>query len=475
MSFCRASGQIPNMAKSSITFIKHVDEYNKSQVRNIFPVQDLSANTIYLGHPLIFNHSDKNSAYNFIFAKFRSKLTKLKANKLNHAGRLVYINSVLSSIPIYYMSTILFSKKFISRITSITRRFWWTGTTEENSKTGFHFRSWRDICRPKEEGGLGIRDLRTVNRSLLLNAAWKIATGKNSFLSQVLKAKYHPYDSFWKAKNPRSRSAFWSSILSIKETLISHCTVQIQKGNSSIWSTPWCPIWKEIHSHLKLPITVPNLPNTIADLWSSDANQWNSDLINQIFDTNASNIIRAQPVTPSDHEDTIRWRHSRKGECTTKDAFVFLNRQMHTRTPPQGARSISPEAINILKKVCKHKTLPPHIKTFMWRVIRRAIATGLRAGKLSSHISTACYYCGKEESDSHLFFHCDFARATWFAANPSICSSALPMETDGIQQSLILAYCAKDDIHWCNIIVTLWFIWIARNDHRFRNRKWSVS
>jgi hypothetical protein len=44
--------------------------------------------------------------FQFVFAKFGT----LKANKLNHGGRLQYINSVLSSIPVYYMSIVLFSK-----------------------------------------------------------------------------------------------------------------------------------------------------------------------------------------------------------------------------------------------------------------------------------------------------------------------------------------------------------------------------
>jgi hypothetical protein len=34
---------------------------------------------------------------------------------LNHAGRLTYINSVLASIPVYYLSTVLFSKAFIEK------------------------------------------------------------------------------------------------------------------------------------------------------------------------------------------------------------------------------------------------------------------------------------------------------------------------------------------------------------------------
>jgi hypothetical protein len=79
----------------------------------IFPVPDLLPHTKHLGHPLIFNHNDRNRAYNFIHNKFRAKLTTVRANKLNHVGRLTYIQSVLASIPVYYMSTVLFSKTFL--------------------------------------------------------------------------------------------------------------------------------------------------------------------------------------------------------------------------------------------------------------------------------------------------------------------------------------------------------------------------
>jgi hypothetical protein len=58
---------------------------------------------------------DRFQAYDFILNKFKTKLTTLKANKLNHAGRLTYINSVLAYIPIYYMSTALFSKTFVEK------------------------------------------------------------------------------------------------------------------------------------------------------------------------------------------------------------------------------------------------------------------------------------------------------------------------------------------------------------------------
>jgi hypothetical protein len=154
------------------------------------PVSDLLPNTIHLGHPLIFTHKDKNRAYNLIYNKFLAKLTTIKANKINHAGHLTYIQSVLSSIPIYYMSNIIFSNAFIEKITSIMRRFWWAGVQQDDPSNPIAYRSWDDICQSEDNGGLGIRDLRTVNKSLVIRTAYNIANSKNPFLTAVLKSKY---------------------------------------------------------------------------------------------------------------------------------------------------------------------------------------------------------------------------------------------------------------------------------------------
>jgi hypothetical protein len=118
---------------------------------------------------MIFSHRDRNKAY--IINKFRTKLTIVKAIKLNHAGRLTYIQSVLASIPIYFMSTVLFSKTFVEKINTIIRRFWWVGVQEENPSNPIAFCSWEDICQSKENGGSEIRDLYRVNKSLITHVA----------------------------------------------------------------------------------------------------------------------------------------------------------------------------------------------------------------------------------------------------------------------------------------------------------------
>lgn len=474
-AFCTASGQTPNLTKSSIMFSRNVDTQSKMEVKSIFPVSDLMPNMIYLGHPLIFNHNDRTKAYEFILNKFRAKLTTLKANKLNHAGRLTYINYVLSSIPIYYMSTIMFLKDFISRITTIIRKFWWVGVQEDNATSSFHFRSWKDIYRAKKEGGLGVRDLVTVNRSLILHTAWNVATDKNAFLTTILKAKYFPNTSFWSACNNSTKSTFWSSIMQVKDILVNSCIIQIQKENSSIWSTPWCTIWKEIHNHLNLPVTVQNLPQKISDLWIPGSVNWNADFINQVFDSDAAASIQNTLAVPSDCNDAVKWWPSSKGSCSTKEAFRFLNKDLQVQLPINGARSITSEAMEILQRVWKHKLIPPNIKTFAWRLIRRAIATGARAGSLSSKINKNCDTCRMIENDSHLFFHCPFARAVWFSARPPLRSSMLPFEHDGVQEALaalITKITYDADLH--RIWTTLWYIWKVRNDNRFNRKNWTV-
>ncbi|WVZ84425.1 hypothetical protein U9M48_031461 [Paspalum notatum var. saurae] len=214
-SFCNASGQIPNWSKSSVVFSRKVTQQQKSMVNSLFPVHLMNNETINLGHPLLLTYKNRSAAYDFILNKFRSKLTALKANSLSHAV------------------TFYFPKTSWKKNTSIIRNFWWRGNQQEGTTNSISFRAWEDICQPKHLGGLGIKNIITVNKSLVTHSAWMIATQKDPFLSDVLKAKYYPH-SFWKAPPTRSRSVFWSSIQNVKNYIQDNCTYQIHEGCPNI-------------------------------------------------------------------------------------------------------------------------------------------------------------------------------------------------------------------------------------------------
>lgn len=46
------------------------------------------------------------------------------------------------------------------------------------------------MCKPKEEGGLGVRDVRVVNLSLLAKWRWRLIYDGNALWKEVLIAKY---------------------------------------------------------------------------------------------------------------------------------------------------------------------------------------------------------------------------------------------------------------------------------------------
>lgn len=196
----------------------------------------MRSNTIHLGHPLILSYKNRSAAYSFLRSKFLAKMSTLKAHKLNHAARLVYIKSVLASIPIYYMSNILFPQCFLQDLEAIIRRFWWAGTPEEHSGSALCYRSWEDVCQTKDRGGLGSRSLSMVNTSLVLHSAWMVLTAKDPFLTQVLKAKYFSSTSFWKAPANGARSVFWSSVQAVRPILSTNVQFQIGNGMVNIWT-----------------------------------------------------------------------------------------------------------------------------------------------------------------------------------------------------------------------------------------------
>jgi len=153
---------------------------------------------------------------------------------------------------------------------------------------------------------------------------------------------------------------------------------------------------------------------------------WNVHLIANIFDDQAVQTITEVQIVPNNQHDILRWTPAKDGQCTTKSVYRHLSRQQLVQLPQQGSRSINHQANNILQRAWKSKELPPLIKAFTWRLIRRALATAERASRYSIHIDKHCAACGAVEDDAHLFFHCHLPRAVWFSTDPPLRTNNLP-------------------------------------------------
>lgn len=51
---------------------------------------------------------------------------------------------------------------------------------------------WKTICQPKCNGGMGVRDIRVVNLSLLAKWRWRMLQDEDDIWKDTLVAKYDP-------------------------------------------------------------------------------------------------------------------------------------------------------------------------------------------------------------------------------------------------------------------------------------------
>ena len=109
---------------------------------------------------------------------------------LSLAGKEILIKAVAQAIPTYTMSVFQLPNALCDELTSMVRSFWWG---QNNGKIKIAWSSWDKICVPKNEGGLGFRDLKAFNLTLLAKQGWRLQTNTSSLVHRVSKL-----GTFWR-------------------------------------------------------------------------------------------------------------------------------------------------------------------------------------------------------------------------------------------------------------------------------------
>jgi len=87
---------------------------------------------------------------------------------LSQAGKLIMVNLVISSLPTFMMCTLKLPVTIIKQINKYRKHCLWRGSDINTKKPPKA--SWKLVCQPKEEGGLGVLDLAVHNDALLLKS-----------------------------------------------------------------------------------------------------------------------------------------------------------------------------------------------------------------------------------------------------------------------------------------------------------------
>jgi hypothetical protein len=61
---------------------------------------------------------------------------------------------------------------------------------EDSGKRKVH--TWDKLTRPKNQGGVGFRDMSKFNQALLVRQAWRLIQYPDSLCAKLLKVRYYP-------------------------------------------------------------------------------------------------------------------------------------------------------------------------------------------------------------------------------------------------------------------------------------------
>jgi hypothetical protein len=85
---------------------------------------------------------------------------------MNKAGRLAFVKSVLSAIPIHQLMILAPPKKILKELERTERGFLCEGKAAAN--VGNCHVNWQEVCRPICYAGLGIHDIERTGLALRL-------------------------------------------------------------------------------------------------------------------------------------------------------------------------------------------------------------------------------------------------------------------------------------------------------------------
>ncbi|GAU38174.1 hypothetical protein TSUD_264000 [Trifolium subterraneum] len=337
---------------------------------------------IYLGLPVGANPR-RMATWNPVLEVLQKRLASWKNKYVSLGGRVVLLNSVLAAIPIFYLSLFKMPVGVWKKIVRLQRKFLWGGVA---STSKISWVNWRDVCRPNNEGGLGVKDLRIMNISLLTKWKWRLLSEGNSIWKFVLRDRYGGGESgvSWMSRSlPTNKvSPWWNDLMVVGlvggvERLQHFFFKKIGNGDeTSFWHDVWVgtqPLKEE---------------EELCDM-----------LLNILL-----------PIQLSHTKDEWRCQHSNGGLFSVRALYCYLAGII---VPPI---VLDLELVTDLGFVWK-SFAPSKVIVFSWQLLLRRLPTKknlFKRGILSDDSKKICVLCPMNiECEGHLFGWCDFASTLW--------------------------------------------------------------
>jgi len=376
--FGESMGLKTNLQKSNVLPIRCGDA-ELAAVQNLLPCALTDFPCKYLGLPLSLKKLTKEQIQPII-DRIADQLPGWKADLMTKVGRKVQVQFVLTGMLIYLVMAFDFPPWAIREVDKIRRGFLWRG--RRDAKGGHCLVAWVKVCLPKELGGLGISDLKSLGWALRMRWVWLKKTEPHRPLPIHVPEQVRAFFkvAVYSEVGDGTKTLFWTD-----RWLHGHCIADLAPRLFAI--IPKRRIKQRTVQHaltnqswisdIKGAITVGVIIDYL-HLW---------DVLSDFF---------LQP----DVEDRHIWRFSSDGQYSAKTAYkgFFV-----------GTTSFEP-----CERIWK-TWAPPKCRFFVWLVAHNRCWTADRLARRGLPHPERCLLCDQAaETIDHLLVQCVFAREFWF-------------------------------------------------------------
>ncbi|KAM6583826.1 hypothetical protein CsatB_010828 [Cannabis sativa] len=445
--FESASGQQVNFAKSSIFFSLNTDHPTQMHICNYLHMAVADEGSFYLGLPSTMSRN-KTSVLGFLRDKVKKRLQSWEGKFLSKGGKEVLIKSVVQALPSYAMNVFLLPLEISNDIERAMCKFWWKSSQDENK--GIHWMAWDKLCLHKRGGGMGFRNLRDFNLSLLGKQGWRMLTRPQSLASRLFKARYFPNGNFLNAQLGSNPSFVWRSILE-SQSLLKHGIRWCVGDGTRIQITgePWLP-------HEENPKVISSHPSlitaTVNSLMKPGELTWDDEILNDLFEERDRTLIKAIPLNITQTFDHLVWSKENSGTFSVKSAYALLQKLKGNWFDDAG---------DVFWRKLWQLKLPSKMQNLVWRACNNCLPTVVQLRTKRVDVSPLCPICHiEQETILHALVTCREVSKCWDRVG--IGTSVAPGA--GFFDWCSAVFCNKPAAVICRVVAVCWAVWGARNN-----------
>ncbi|PKU78484.1 putative mitochondrial protein [Dendrobium catenatum] len=201
---------------------------------------------------------------------------------------------------------------FIERL---GRRFLWQ---KDSNSRGMHYVGWKELCKPRIQGGLGFHDLIIWKSALRARIVWDLLHHPESVLYKVLMVKYEM--KLWDTSLGKKSSATWKIIQDGASALRPILRWNIGNGMSiDVFQDVW--IMDRVLDKWTTFVNVEEVENFYVGDLLNNSSQWNEELIKRCFGAIMAERILAIDVGNDSHGDCPELIHDRRDMTVAAMAY----------------------------------------------------------------------------------------------------------------------------------------------------------